>query len=279
MPYKIILVHLDESSRVQARVKLAAAIAVADEAHLIGASMIGTSTQPFQQVNVSEKDPTLTKHLEFLRDRAASAVAGFEPVVKSMGVTSYEGRVVDGEAGDGISLQARYADLVIVGQTDLDEPAPVVSPDFPEHVVLHAGRPVLVVPRMGEFASVGKKVLISWDASRGATRAITDAIPLLQRADVVQVAVFNVEEKSAAHGEEPGLDLALYLARHGVKVDVLQQQTTRDIGRAVLALAGELSSDLIVMGAYGHSRFRQMLLGGVTRTVLQNMHIPVLMSH
>jgi len=214
-----------------------------------------------------------------LGEKEGHAVSEFEPLVQKMGGASFEGRVVDGEASEGISLQARYCDLVLVGQADLDEPAPSVPPDFAQHVVMHSGRPVLIIPSKGEFADVGKRVLISWDASRGATRAVTDAIPLLQHADVVQVAVFNAEARTAAHGEEPGADLALYLARHGIKVEVLQQQTSREVGSAILSLATELGSDLIVMGGYGHSRFRQMLLGGVTRSVLAGMTIPVMMSH
>lgn len=279
MPYKTILVHLDESQRAPERIRVAARVANADDAHLIGASMIGIATVAFQDVDISARDPNLARHIEFLRARAAAAVAQFEPIAQQMGVNSFEGRVVDGEVADGISLQARYGDLVVVGQADPDEPAPTVPPDFAQHVVMHAGRPVLVVPNKGEFASVGKKVLISWDASRGATRAVTDAIPMLQHAEVVQVAVFNPDARTSAHGEEPGADLALYLARHGVKVEVLQQQTGKDVGAALLALAQEQSSDLIVMGGYGHSRFRQMLLGGVTRSVLADMTIPVMMSH
>ena len=278
MPYKTILVHLDESPRVQERIKIAASIAMADNAHLIGAAMIGISTLSYQS-NLAESDPILAKHIDFLRDKAVRAVSEFEPFARNIGLASCEGRVVDGEASEGISLQARYCDIVIVGQADLDEIAPSAPPDFAQHVVMHSGRPVLIVPSRGEFPHVGKKVLISWDASRGATRAVTDAIPLLQQADVVQVAVFNAEARTAAHGEEPGADLALYLARHGIKVEVLQQQTSRDVGGALLSLAAELGSDLIVMGGYGHSRFRQMLLGGVTRSVITGMDVPVMMSH
>ncbi len=279
MPYKTILVHLDESKRASERIKLASQIAIADNAHLIGASMIGIETQSYQNTNIAERDPNLVRHIEFLRERASMAVEQFEPIVRQMGVASYEGRVVDGEVAYGISLQARYCDLLIIGQTDTDEPAPSVPPDFPHHVLMHSGRPVMIVPSKGEFASVRKKVLVAWDASRGATRAVTDAIPLLQNAEVVQVVVFNPEASSATHGEEPGADLALYLARHGVAVEVLQRQTGRDVGGALLSLAKELSSDLIVMGGYGHSRFRQMLLGGVTRSVLAGMSVPVMMSH
>lgn len=279
MPYKTILVHLDESKRSQERIKIASRIAIADNAHLIGASMIGIATQSYEQTNIAERDPNLAKHIEFLRERVKNAVGQFEQMAGQMSVASFEGRVVDGEATEGMSLQARYADLVVVGQADTDEPAPSVPPDFSHHVVMHVGRPVLIVPKQGQFESVGKKALISWDASRGATRAVTDAIPLLQHADIVQVAVFNPEARTAAHGEVPGTDLALYLARHGIKVEVLQQKAGRDVGAALLALAKELSSDLIVMGGYGHSRFRQMLLGGVTRSVLAGMTIPVMMSH
>ena len=279
MPYKNILVHLDESKRAVERVKLASQIAIADNAHLIGASMIGISTQSYQNTNIAERDPNLVRHIEFLRERASRAVAQFEPIARQMGVVSYEGRVVDGEVADGITLQARYCDLLVIGQTDMDEPAPSVPPDFPHHVLMHSGRPVLIVPCKGEFARIGKKVLVSWDASRGATRAVTDAIPLLQNADEVQVVVFNPDARVATHGEEPGADLALYLARHGVKVEVIQRQGGRDVGSALLSLAKELSSDLMVMGGYGHSRFRQMLLGGVTRSVLAGMSIPVMMSH
>lgn len=279
MPYKTILVHLDESQRVQERVKVAARIAIAENAHLVGAAMIGVATRPYENTNLAERDPNLARHIAFLRERAAGAVAQFEPIAKEMGVVSLEGRVVDGEVGEGMSLQARYCDLVVIGQTDPNEPAPSVPPDFPHHVLMNAGRPVLIVPKEGEFDSVGKKVLISWDASRGATRAATDALPMLKKANIVQIAVFNPDARTTAHGEEPGADLALYLARHGVKVEVIQKKTERGVGGALLALASDLSSDLIVMGGYGHSRFRQMLLGGVTRSVLADMTIPVMMTH
>ncbi|MBS1169749.1 MAG: universal stress protein [Burkholderiaceae bacterium] len=279
MPYKTILVHLDETVRCKERIRIAAGIANAEGAHLVGAAMIGVSTYSFQSSSASERDPNLVKHLEFLREKAARAVANFEKQVQQLGIASFEGRVVDGEAGEGMSLQARYCDLVVIGQTDLDEPTPSVAPDFPEYMVLHAGRPVLVIPSKGEFSHFGERALISWDASRGATRAVTDAIPLLRQANLVQLAVFNADSRRAEHGDRPGDDVALYLARHGVNIEVLQHQTSQDVGSALLALADELSSDLLVMGGYGHSRFRQMLLGGVTRTVLAGMTVPVIMSH
>ena len=152
-------------------------------------------------------------------------------------------------------------------------------PDFPEYIVMNSGRPVLIIPYTGDFTTVAKRPLISWDASRESTRAVTDAIPILKRAELVQVAIFNSKVQSDAHGEQPGADIALFLARHGVKVEVSVHKTSTDIGNALLSLSHDLDSDMIVMGGYGHSRLREMIMGGVTRTVLESMTIPVFMSH
>jgi len=279
MPYKTILVHLDEVSRARERIRIASDLAMAGDAHLIGASMIGVSTLTFSQSHIDEKDPAVSAHLEFLRERARRYATDFELIAQQKGVPTYEGRVVDGEAGYGICLQARYCDLIVVGQTNPDDRSPIVAPDFPEFVVMNAGRPVLIVPDDRQFATVGKRVLICWNASREATRAITDAIPILRAADIVQVVVFNPDSKSESHGEGAGDDIALFLARHGINVEVLPPQSDRDVGKGLLALAETLSSDLLVMGGYGHTRFREFLLGGVTRVILDEAKVPVLMSH
>lgn len=121
--------------------------------------------------------------------------------------------------------------------------------------------------------------MICWNASREATRAVADTIPVLRRADVVQIAMFNIDKEPDVNAEHAGHDLAVYLARHGINVEVLPPQVDKNIGSAVLALAEEQSCDLLVMGGYGHTRFREFLLGGVTRTVLGDATMPVLMSH
>jgi len=277
MRYETILVYLDKSARTDERLKIAAHMALLNNAHLVGASMIGISTDSFVRENSVHQDPEIGNHIKFLRERATRVLAEFEATVRKIGVPLFEGRVVDGDADFGVTLQARYCDLTVIGQTNMNEPSDEVGPDFPEYVILNAGRPVLIVPCVGEFSSVGKRVLISWDASREATRAVNDAIPLLKCADVVQVAIFNADTKP--FGDQPGHDIALYLARHGIKVEVLENMKVQDVGLALLSLVEDLSSDLLVMGAYGHSRLRERLLGGVTRTILENMTIPVLMSH
>lgn len=279
MTYKTILVHVDESDRSNLRVKFAAEIAKAEDAHLIGTAVTGVSRFIYQDGNISASDPNLTIHLNFLRERAEKAVANFNREVETSGVSSHESMVANDEAGGGIGLQARYSDLVIIGQTNHDEPSPSVLPDFPEYIVMNSGRPVLIIPYAGDFNTIAKRPLISWDASRESTRAVTDALPLLKKADVVQVAIFNPKSTPDAHGEQPGADIALYLARHGVKVEVSVHKTSTDIGNALLSLAHDLDSDMIVMGGYGHSRFREMIMGGVTKTILECMTVPVFMSH
>lgn len=276
MSYKTILVHVDESSRASERLKIAAAIAMTQKAHLIGTAMTGASRYLMQTRLLAELDPNLKPHLDFLRDRALRGLSDFETAAQKLGLPSFEKRLVDDEAGGGICLQARYADLVVIGQNDPQEISPVVMPDFPQYVVLHSGRPVLLVPHAGQFDNIGKRVLIGWDGSMEATRTITSALPLLKCAQMVEIAVINAGRH--AYGARPGAEVALYLDRHGIKSEVISHQSDRDIGTALLSLAAERDSDLIIMGGYGHTRFREIVLGSVTRTVLETMTIPVLMS-
>lgn len=278
MPYKTVLVHVDESEHASERIKLAAAVAMAENAHLIGTATTGASRYIQRTRMLAELDPNFMIHLEFLRKRANRGLEEFETIAQKLGIPSFEKRLVDDEAGGGVCLQARYCDLIVIGQIDPQEVSPVVMPDFPQYVVLNSGRPVLIVPYVGQFENIGNRVLIAWDASMAATRTITNAIPLLMRAQIVQVVMFNAQQLQA-NGALSGSDIALYLARHNIKAQVLQQTTEQDIGSALLSLATDLNADLLVMGGYGHSRFREILLGGVTRTVLETMTIPVLMSH
>lgn len=282
MSYKTVLVHVDKDKHASERVKFAAQIAMKEEAHLIGAAPSGISRFIYQSRFIYEGGGMAThldNHLEELRKASRDSLAQFENTVKGLGVQSYETRQVDDEAGADISLQARYSDLVVIGQTNPDESSTATLADFPEFVVMNSGRPVLIVPYVGTYESVPKRVLIAWDTSTSATRAVTAAIPMLKRAENVDVVVFNPESRGDAHGEQPGADIALYLARHRIKVNVVRQKTDIDVGNALLSIATDLGSDMIVMGGYGHSRFREILLGGVTRTVLESMTVPVLMAH
>lgn len=279
MAYKTILVHLDKKEKALNRIRIAGNLAKAENACLVGAAMIGLSTLTFREASIDERDPALASHLKFLAGRAEGFVKEFEQEMQAMGVLSYEGRVVDDEAGYGISMQARYSDLVVIGRSSPDEVMPHAPKAFPEFVVLHAGRPVLLVPSRYEKETVGSRVLIAWNASKEVRRAVSDAIPFLKRADVVEVAMFNVDAESDMRDEGSVTDLAVYLARHDVNVNILQPRQARHIGQALMEVVAERQSDLLVLGGYGQTRFREFLLGGVTRTVLSDAAIPVLMSH
>jgi len=279
MSYKTILVHVDQSTHAAERIRLAAAIARTENAHLVGAAMTGISRFVFDSGAINPHDAVLKHHLDFLRDYASKALQLFEQIATVAGVNSIESRLIDDDAGGGMTLQARYCDLVVLGQINPDEAVPGLMPDFPEYVVMNCARPVLVVPFAGQFREPCKRPLIAWDASMSATRAVTGALPLLTQAEQADLVVFNADDQPDAHGEQPGADLALYLARHDVKLTVRNQTIELDTGNALLSLAADLNSDMIVMGGYGHSRFREIVLGGVTRTMLASMTVPVLMAH
>jgi nucleotide-binding universal stress UspA family protein len=169
--------------------------------------------------------------------------------------------------------------LVVLGQPDPDEAPPSVMSDFPEQVIMNCRTPVLIIPYASQRDSIGRSVLVAWNGSEEATQAVHNAIPLLQHATSVKVAMFDFPSRPDVRGDSSGEDLALYLARHDIQADVIQRKTVNDTGKELLSLATKLDSDMLVMGCYGHSRFREMLLGGTTRTVLESTTIPVLMSH
>jgi nucleotide-binding universal stress UspA family protein len=147
-----------------------------------------------------------------------------------------------------------------------------------ESLVLTSGRPVIVLPPRGTVFGV-RRILVGWNAEREAVRAVADALPLLVRAEVVEVLVIDPESRRAAHGQEPGADIARYLARHGVHVEVRRLSSgSEDAGHVLLSHAADFGADLVVMGAYGHSHLNEWIFGGVTRTALREAGLPVLMS-
>ena len=279
MYYKSILVHVDQSRHAAQRIRLAAEIAIAEEAHLVGTAMTGISRFMVDQGMVEMNGVIVAAQLKVLHQQADAALTTFETLAKQCGVLSFESRVVDDEPEGGLALQARYCDLVVVSQPDPDEAGFGLYSDLPGYVMLNCARPVLMIPYAGRFERIGQHVLIAWDGSQQATRAITGAIGMLKRAASVAIVVFNSTKAGRNHGAEPGADIALYLSRHGIRVDVLQDETDIDIGNALLSLAADRRTDLLVMGGYGHSRFREVLLGGVTMKILDTMTLPVLMAH
>jgi nucleotide-binding universal stress UspA family protein len=285
MAFPTILVHVDDGPRVAERIGVAARLALRAGGHLIGAAPTGVSRFLFHSMPPDKDDPTLALHLDMLRAQARAALAGFSTQCDALRVPTFESRVIDDEAGPGICLAGRAADLVVLGQAEPKARAGLA--ELPAHVISGAGRPVLLVPAAGLVGAVGRRILVSWDGGREAARALQLALPLLKDADQVIIAVFEVASAAHAVADALAADPRPWLARHGVKatlavhaIDHQRRMSRRhEVGERLLSLAADIEADLLVMGAYGHSRFRESLLGGVTRTVLEAMTIPVFMAH
>jgi nucleotide-binding universal stress UspA family protein len=277
--YKTILVHIDETARSAQRAELASRLAVLYDAHLVGAAMTGLRSYLLPVGEYGVGFDALGLAVAQVRADANRALDLFETCARGAGVASVERRCIDEEPGIGISLQARYCDLVVISQTDPDQFLQPLRSGFPDYVLLNAPRPVLVLPLDAAPATLGQRITVAWNGSAEAVRAIASALPLLQRARKVNLVVFDADISGDLHGEVPGADIALYLARHGVPVEVTSGGAGIDEGASLLSFAGKNDADLIVMGAYGHSRFREILLGGMTRSVLASSTIPLWMSH
>ena len=277
--YKTILVHIDGTARSAQRAELASRLAVLYAAHLVGAAMTGLRSYllPVGEYGVGFDAPGLA--VAQVRADANRALDLFESCARGAGVASVERRCIDEEPGMGISMQARYCDLVVISQSAPGEFLPRLRSDFPDYVVLNSPRPVLVLPAQGGADTLGQRITVAWNGSPEAARAVASAIPMLQRAQQVDLVVFDPATEGAIHGEDPGADIALYLARHGIRVEVSTSDAGVDGGHALLSFAQKKSSDLIVMGAYGHTRLIERILGGATRGLMESTPAPVLMSH
>jgi nucleotide-binding universal stress UspA family protein len=278
MALKDILVHIDEGRSCGARLDAAIALAAAHNAHLIGLYVLTRPNLPgYIQAQIPEH--VVRQQMQISEAAAAAAQQMFEERTGCAGV-AVEWRCEEGQAVSVVALHGRYADLVIAGQRDASGEEGIDDPTMPDQLVLSIGRPVLLVPHGGEFPVIGRRVLVAWDASRLATRAVNDALPLLEKAKEVVVMAINPKTGDTAHGEIPSADICLHLARHGIRAEA-QHQYAADIavGALLLSRAADEGIDLIVCGAYGHARWRELVLGGVTRHLLSHMTVPVLMSH
>jgi nucleotide-binding universal stress UspA family protein len=171
----------------------------------------------------------------------------------------------------------RVADLIVAGQTDPDwELAPLL--DFPERLALESGRPVLVIPYAGRFHRVGSNVVIAWKPTRECARAVFDALPLLLGAE--NIYILEVKRPGEEAGLAPDTSIAAALARHGIRPTIRTSVATDiSVGDEILSRLSDLGADLLVMGAYGHSRMRELVFGGATRHIARHMTVPTLFAH
>lgn len=278
MSYQDLLVLLDAAGDTGGRLELAASLGERFKAHLVGFCQIPGPELPRRSgyADLAALEPVYREWRLRALEQTDKIRASFERAARLHGVAAEWRAVSEGVNADP-AVHARCADLTILGQRDPDSDEMAMIRPPPERVVLASGRPVLVVPYAGRFATVGSRVLIAWNASREAARAVADAMPLLIGAEAVSVLTIDPPNRP---DELPGADIALHLARHGVKTEI-ERTVSADvpIGEVLLSRAADLGADLLVMGAYGHSRTRELLMGGATRSILGSMTVPVLMSH
>jgi len=278
MDYKTVLVHVDDSPEAPDLVTFAARLAHAQDAHLVGMTQTGITRFIRETTLPGVELGDLTPLFNDLRAVAEGRAANFDKLVRRAGVASFEHRVDDAEPGLALAIQALYADLVIVGRTRPGTPALSGVAGLPEYVALNSPCPVLVVPHPGIRTGAFERVMIAWNASPEAARAVRAALPLLARATQVEIVLFD-DDSSSARSPEDAADLARFLARHGVDAGVSRHHPRGEVGNALLVHAEDRKADLLVMGCYGHSRYREILLGGVSRTVLRRLPLPVLLAH
>ncbi len=277
MTLKDILVHVDNGPACPARLETAVNLAVAHGAHLVGLHVRPSLVLP-GAISPDYGGEISRLHGLYSESASAEAKKSFDRAVGAVSLSS-EWRDIRGDMIDLVALHSRYCDLAIVGQADSADGAIVGDRRLCDHLPIASGVPVLVVPCVGHYPVVGERILVGWDASREAKRALSDAMPLLARAKRVVVLAVN-PEGGGKHGDVPCADIALHLARHGVKA-VCETIRAEDleVGSVLLSRAADEEADMIVIGSYAHSRLRELVLGGTTRHLLAHMTVPVLMSH
>jgi nucleotide-binding universal stress UspA family protein len=273
-----IVVFIDGETEAPSILEFAGVLAEERGAHLIGVFM-----QPGPTVTVAQtfaRGKGMREVME-VQDREIIGIEAhhrvlFEDAVRHHGLQSgAEWRSLP-KLSSEVGVHAYYADLVIISRP---EPAGQTAgpPGLAESLVLSSGRPIILFPPRGAVSRV-RRVLVAWNARRESIRAVADALPLLVKAEAVEVLVVDAQ-RQRTHGQEPGADIAHHLARHGAQVEVRRLSSGgEDVGRLLLSASATFGADLLVMGAYGHSHVSEWVFGGVTRTVLYEAGLPVLMS-
>lgn len=280
MALKDILLHLDAATPSAARLDFAAGIAKRAEAHLVGLYLLDVP-MPLIAGDMGG-GAAVAGLMDGMREEALAEAGRVEAMFRerlARDGLSGEWRMLEGTTVPLLAQAGRYADLIILGQTDPDAPLPG-GRALIEAALFETGRPVLVVPYAAAPTGPLRHAVVAWNASREAARALHDALPLLHLMEQVTVLVVAPEATPEAEAAVPGGEIAAHLARHGLRVQV-QQAVAPDIavGEVILNIIAESRADLVVMGGYGHSRLREFMLGGVTRTLLGAMTAPVLMAH
>ena len=273
-----IVVYVDSSEATKARVGFAVALAKEHGAHLIGIAFAPTALLPLYGADVGFAD--MSEVMASVKTQGANALRAFEARAKADGV-SVEAELMQGmseEFPHDFAHAARHVDLAILGQPRDGDPL-IGQYALVERCLFASGRPVIIVPALTDKPSLEGTIVAAWDGSAEAARAINDALTFLKPASrvVLVVGVMSGQDDEQAPQTD---DMMAHLKRHGVTAEALRVKAGEgDIGRLLLSTAKSLDADLMVMGAFHHSRWREFILGGVTLTVLEEATIPLFMAH
>jgi len=294
MPLQDILVHTDNSGNSEIRLEYSTRLAEIHQAHLTGLYVASPSSDPapsFQQapnyilpdlggqslLDYEKKAGELrSEQVEHSRMAEETAKRRFRDLAKKKNL-DHKWTRTEGSMMEALTHHARFSDVAIVGQPGPDSRRPF-GESLTDHLILTVGHPVLVVPTLAKEFTVGKRVMIAWDRSPLATRAVHNSRPFMRHADSVHILAINLKPESL--DGVPGSGICEHLARHDIEAKPIHvTSSTEHLVNVILAKAEELEIDLIIMGAYGHSRIREQILGGVTYHLLNQSPIPLLMSH
>ena len=282
MTYRSLLVLLDQGPQRAARSQAAIRLALALDCHLMGVAPIGTpglaeSVAPLSKFAPSQGDT--------LHDQVTQTTNRFRDECQAAGVRSFEALIDESDAASSLVHYAHCNDLTILTKADPAAPDHCVTQKLVDQVVLHSARPTLILPFAGRFdtiGSIGTHVMVAWDDSREAARALSDALPFLRLAKHVQIVSWSEAGATADQVLRSRFEeLRQWLIRHGVSADVSAEMMEIDAGvvDAMLLRAADLKIDLIVMGGYGHTRSKAHTLDGTTSGLLAAITVPVLLSH
>lgn len=287
MALRDLLVYLDQSERAVVRLRLAVDLAARHGSRLTAIYVREVNQGQSQTIRSAELGLGSGDVMEKIRREICASIdatAGtLQSALEQLGRErniEVEWRCVEGLASIVVPQHARYADLCILGQDGMVD-STSVNYTFAEQMLFVTGRPVLFIPASGAFETLGQRIVVAWNSSRAAARAVNDAMPLIERAEHTTVLLVNTAEVPLPPGSLPLEDMLAHLRRHDAIADAVRidRVSAGAIANTLQEKARTLGADLIVAGAYGHPRLWEKMMGGVTRDLLAHMTLPILMSH
>jgi len=276
---KRIALHVEKDSGCKARTLAAAGLARQFEAELVGVYVGDMPLQYFAD-GVTVPDNVYRMLLRDYDEARRQAQDEFLAQARHAGVPA-QWRAPEGNPADVLAVHARCTDLLVISQAGEQLSDSVIAPHLTASIIMTSGRPVLVVPNAGEFPRIGRRILFCWDHGREAARALADAAPFLTRAESVVALTLDPSSVELRRRQTVEGDLQAYFLAHGYAAPKVETRDTQGVGmgNSILNAAADHGCDLIVMGLYGHSRAREWVMGGASRTMLASMTAPVLFSH